>query len=201
MDLRLGFLASHGGSNMQAIFDAVAAGRLDAELRLVISNNSKSQALERARLHGVPWRHLSSAAYPDPDALDQAILGALREHGVNVVVMAGYMKKLGPKTIAAYRNRILNIHPALLPKFGGQGMYGRAVHEAVLAAGEKVTGVTVHLADDRYDHGRILAQRETPVLPGDDPDTLAARVLQTEHRIYWETLQRIAKGEIDLDAE
>ena len=196
--LTLGFLASHGGSNMQAIFDAVREGRLDAELGVVISNNSKATALERARTAGVPWRHLSSVTHPDPDALDQAIRDALQQHGVNLVVMAGYMKKLGPKTLEIYHGKVLNIHPALLPKYGGVGMYGIHVHEAVLAAKDKVSGVTVHLADDMYDHGRILAQREVPVEEDDTPETLAARVLKTEHQLYAETIQKIATGEIRL---
>jgi phosphoribosylglycinamide formyltransferase-1 len=117
---------------------------------------------------------------------------------VDTVILAGYMKKLGPATLGAYRGRILNIHPALLPKHGGQGMYGRRVHEAVLAAGETVTGVTVHVVDEQYDHGPILAQREVTVLPGDTVDSLAARVLAQEHRLYAETLQQISDGRIPL---
>jgi phosphoribosylglycinamide formyltransferase-1 len=110
------------------------------------------------------------------------------------------MKLLGPRTLARYRGRILNIHPALLPKFGGKGLYGKKVHEAVLAAGERVTGVTIHLVDERYDAGPIVAQSEVPVLDGDTVDSLAARVLQREHQLFAETLQKIAVGEIDLDA-
>jgi phosphoribosylglycinamide formyltransferase-1 len=197
--LRLGFLASHGGSNMQAILDSIQAGALDAVPALAISNNSKSTALERARAEGIPWKHLSSATHPDPDDLDRAILAALREQRVNLVILAGYMKKIGAATLGAYANRILNIHPALLPKFGGKGMYGMNVHEAVLAAGETVSGATIHLVDPLYDHGRILARRETPVEPGDTPETLQARVLKAEHRLYSDTIQAIASGEIDLD--
>ena len=198
--LRLGFLASHGGSNMQAIIDACKEGRLQAEPCVVISNNSRSGAMERARREGIPAHHLSSRTHPDPEALDEAILAVLRRHEVEIVCLAGYMKKLGPKTLKAYRNRILNIHPALLPKFGGEGFYGERVHRAVLAAGEKESGPTVHLVDEYYDHGPILAQRRVPVLPDDTPETLAARVLEQEHLIYAETLQRIAAGEIDLDS-
>jgi phosphoribosylglycinamide formyltransferase-1 len=116
------------------------------------------------------------------------------------VILAGYMKLLGPQTLARYRGRILNIHPALLPKFGGKGLYGKKVHEAVLAAGERVTGVTVHLVDERYDSGPILAQSEVPVLEGDTVDSLADRVLVREHELYAETIERIVQGEIDLDA-
>ncbi|MEW6751909.1 MAG: phosphoribosylglycinamide formyltransferase [Candidatus Latescibacterota bacterium] len=197
--LRLGFLASHGGTNMQAIIDACREGRLQAEPRVAISNNSNSGALERARREGITACHLSSATHPDPAALDGAILGALRCHEVEVVCLAGYMRKLGPRTLAAYRNRVLNIHPALLPRFGGKGFYGERVHQAVLAAGETESGPTVHLVDGRYDHGPILAQTRVPVLPEDTVETLAARVLAQEHRIYADTLQRIATGDLDLD--
>jgi phosphoribosylglycinamide formyltransferase-1 len=197
---RLGFLASHGGSNVQAILDAIGAGRLRAEPRVVISNNSQSLALERARRAGVPALHLSSQTHPDPGDLDRAIAGALAAHGVELVILAGYMKKLGPRTLAAYPRRVLNIHPALLPKFGGQGMFGPRVHQAVLAAGERETGATVHLVDAEYDHGPTLAQARVPVLPGDTPESLQARVLEAEHALYAETLQRIALGEIDLDS-
>ncbi len=198
--LRLGFLASHEGSNMQAIVDACKEGRLHAEPVVVISNNSGSGAMDRARREDIPAVHLSGATHPDPSDLDAAITRALEEHGVNLVILAGYMKLLGPQTLARYRGRILNIHPALLPKYGGRGLYGRKVHEAVLAAGDRVTGATIHLVDDRYDAGPILGQSQVPVLEGDDADTLAARVLETEHRLYVGTLQRIVQGEIDLDA-
>jgi phosphoribosylglycinamide formyltransferase-1 len=198
--LVLGLLASHGGSNMQAIIDACKGGRLHAEPAVVISNNSDSMALERARREGISWAHLSRVTHPDPAALDEAILSVLQSHGVNLIVLAGYMKKLGPRTLAHYRGRIVNVHPALLPRYGGVGMYGAHVHRAVLAAGEAETGVTIHLVDEHYDHGRIIAQRRVPVLADDTVDTLAARVLEQEHDLYVETLQRIAAGDIDLDA-
>ena len=197
--LRLGFLTSHGGSNMQAIIDACASGELEAEPRVVISNNSGSQALVRARAKDVPAYHLSSLTHPDPDALDSAICERLLQHEVDVVCLAGYMKKVGPKTLAAFRGRILNIHPALLPKYGGQGMYGMAVHEAVIESGDRVTGVTVHLADESYDRGPILAQREIAVDETDTPETLAQRVLAVEHRLFVETLSKIASGQISLE--
>ena len=198
--LQLGFLASHGGSNLQAILDAIATGTLAAQGRLVICNNSSAKALERARAAGVPGLHLSSATHAEPDALDTAMLEALRGHGVELLVCAGYMRRVGARVLVGYRNRVVNIHPALLPNFGGPGMYGLRVHQAVLAAGERLTGVTVHLVDEHYDHGPILAQATVPVQPGDTPEALQARVLQTEHRLYPDTLRRIALGEIDLDA-
>lgn len=197
--LRLGFLASHNGSNMQAILDACKEGRLSARPAVVISNNSESGALARARQEGIPAFHLSNHTHPGPGALDQAICAALTRHQVEVVCLAGYMKRLGPRTLAAYRGRVLNIHPALLPKFGGEGFYGQAVHQAVLAAGEKESGPTVHLVDEEYDHGPVLAQARVPVLAGDTPETLATRVLAQEHRLYADTLQRIATGEIVLE--
>jgi len=199
MKLRLGFLASHGGSNVQAILDACREGRLDAEPCVVISNNSDAMVLDRAMAARVPAFHLSSHIHPDPARLDEAILEVLEKHRVNLIVLAGYMKKLGPKTLARYRGRVLNMHPALLPKFGGRGMYGHHVHEAVLAAGEKESGATVHIADAEYDEGKILAQNKVPVMAGDTADSLAARVLEVEHHLYAETLQRIATGEIELE--
>jgi phosphoribosylglycinamide formyltransferase-1 len=199
MKLRLGFLASHGGSNVQAILDACREGRLDAEPCVVISNNSDAMVVDRAMAARVPAFHLSAHVHPDPAHLDEAILASLEKHRVNLIVLAGYMKKLGPKTLARYRGRVLNMHPALLPKFGGKGMFGHHVHEAVLAAGEKESGATVHIADAEYDEGRILAQKKVPVMAGDTPDSLAARVLEVEHHLYAETLQRIALGEIKLD--
>jgi phosphoribosylglycinamide formyltransferase 1 len=195
--LHLGFLASHSGSNMQAIIDACREGRLDATPCVVVSNNSESMALERARKAGIPGYHISAVTHPGAEE-DHEILRVLRRHGADTVILAGYMKQVGPETLAAYRGRIVNIHPALLPKFGGRGMYGKRVHEAVLSAKEKVTGVTIHVVDDLYDHGRILAQCEVPVQAADTADSLAERVLREEHRLYAATLQRIAAGEIVL---
>ncbi|MYF18170.1 MAG: phosphoribosylglycinamide formyltransferase [Gemmatimonadetes bacterium] len=196
--MQLGFLASHRGTNLQAILDACKTGRLQARPRVVISNNSDSGALQRARKMGVPAAHLSTYTHPKPGALDEAILAILQAYGVEVVCLAGYMKRLGPRTLAAYRGRVLNIHPSLLPRFGGQGFYGDVVHRTVLAAGERETGATVHLVDEEYDHGQVLDQVQVPVAPGDSVETLSARVLQQEHRLYVQTLQRIAAGEIEL---
>ncbi len=197
---RLGFLASGRGSNLQAIIDACATGRIAARPVLVISNNRAAGALERAAAAGLATLHLSSATHPGPGALDAAIRDALAAHGVELVVLAGYMKKLGPLTVAAYAGRIVNIHPGLLPKYGGQGMYGMHVHEAVLAAGDRESGATVHLVDGEYDRGPILAQAHVPVLPGDTPETLAGRVLGVEHALYVATLARIADGRLSLPA-
>ena len=195
--MKLGILASHEGTTMQAVLDAVAAGTLAADVAVVISNNSDSGALRRARAAGVPAVRLSSVTHPDPEALDRAILEALTGAGVEVVLLAGYMKKLGARVLRAYRGRILNTHPALLPRFGGQGMYGNRVHEAVLAAGESETGVSVHLVDAEYDTGPVLAQCRVPVLPGDSVETLAARVQASERTFLVETLAEIAARPLD----
>ena len=200
-ELRLGMLSSHGGSNLQAIIDACKEGRLSARVCVVISNNSSSMALERARREGIPSFHISGKTHPKFDDLDLAILNALQEHGVNLVVLTGYMKNLGPRTRSTYRNRALNTHPALLPKFGGKGMFGRIVHEAVLSSGEKMTGVTIHLIDERYDHGPIIAQRRLPILENDTVDSLSERVQRSEHEFLVETLTKISRGEVDLDRQ
>ncbi|MGQ9818336.1 MAG: phosphoribosylglycinamide formyltransferase [Candidatus Kapaibacteriales bacterium] len=196
--LNLGFLASHSGSNVQAIIDAIKQGQLDARPCVVISNNSNAYVLERARNEVIPFYHISSKHYPDEQVLDQKILETLLRHNVDTVVLAGYMKKVGSKVLSHFRNRVLNIHPALLPKYGGKGMYGKFVHEAVIKAREKESGCTVHLVDEYYDHGRILGQIKVPVFSNDTPETLAKRVLEEEHRLYPMILQKIANGEIVL---
>ncbi|MBN1640797.1 MAG: phosphoribosylglycinamide formyltransferase [Anaerolineae bacterium] len=196
--MKLGFLASGRGSNMQAVIDACASGQLPAKPCVVISNNSGSGAIVRAQRAVIPWAHLSSVTHPDPDALDRAMCDTLYEHGAELVVLAGYMKRVGPRTLDAYAGRVINIHPALLPRFGGAGMYGARVHASVLAAGARETGVTIHVVDAEYDHGTILAQRRVPVLEGDEPETLAQRVLVQEHALLVETIGRIARGEIAL---
>ena len=198
--MKIGFLASHGGSNMQAILDACASGSIEAEPRLLICNNPGATVIERAAASGLPCVVLNAKTHPDFLELDAAILAALKSAGVELVVLAGYMKKIGPQVLSGYRNRILNIHPALLPKFGGQGMFGMNVHRAVLEAGESESGATVHLIDAIYDEGPILAQARVPVLPGDTPETLQGRVLETEHQLYPATLAKIAKGQLRLPA-
>lgn len=197
--MNIGFLASHGGSNMQAIIDAAKKGSLQASPVVVISNNSDSTALERARKEGIPGFYLSGKTHPDPDSLDQAVLDTLIAHNVDIVALAGYMKKLGPKTLSHFKGRILNIHPALLPRHGGKGMYGIHVHESVIASRETESGVTIHLVTREYDRGPIIAQVHVPVEPDDTPEVLAARVLKEEHKLYPATLQRIVTGEISLD--
>jgi phosphoribosylglycinamide formyltransferase-1 len=197
--LRVGILASHGGTNAQAIIDNAASGAIDAEVAVVISNNAHARVLVRAAEAGVPTEIVNAVRYPGEGEEDCALVDVLRRHGVELVALAGYMKKLGPAVLGAYRNRIVNIHPALLPRHGGKGKYGIHVHESVIAAGDTETGVTVHVVDEKYDHGRILLQVKVPVMPDDTPETLQERVLGVEHYYYSECIDRIARGEIQLD--
>lgn len=197
--MRIGILASHGGSNLQAVVDATKSGLIPAEVVVVISNNPGSGALARAAAEGIPFHYLSGRTHSDPHDLDGAIAGVLSEAGVDLVLLAGYMKKVGPRTLGRFPRRILNIHPSLLPRYGGAGMYGMRVHESVLESGDPATGVTVHLVDDEYDRGPIVSQRRVPVHAGEDAQALAARVLAQEHALYVDTVGRIVAGELDLD--
>ena len=196
--LNLVALASGGGTNLQAIIDNMEAGKLSAQIRAVISNNSKSGALERARNHNISAIHLSHKQFATPEEFDQKLLSILKENETDLVILAGYMKMLSPVVIRAYKNKILNIHPALLPAFGGKGMYGIHVHEAVIDSGVKVTGVTVHLVDEIYDHGAIIVQKCVPVLSDDTPETLQQRVLPHEHQLYSEAIQLFAEGKVEI---
>ena len=192
--LRIAALGSSRGSNFKAILNAIQERKIPAaRICLVISNNSSAGILEIARANSLPAIHLSQKQYPSEELFVDALLTLLREHDVNLIILAGYMKRIHPRVINAYKDRILNIHPALLPKFGGKGMYGHHVHEAVIHAGEKVTGATVHFVDEVYDHGSILLQRSIPVEPEDTAETLAAKVLKIEHQLYPEALRLIAE--------
>jgi len=195
---RIGILASHGGSNFQAIFDRCVSGEIPARVGVVISNNSKSGAVARAKKQSLPWAHLSSYTHPEPGALDGAILACLEEYETDLVVLAGYMRKLGHATLAAYSGRIINIHPALLPAFGGQGMYGETVHRAVLESGARVSGATVHLVDEHYDSGPIIAQEVVRVHEDDTVEALAARVLRVEHTLYPAVVRLFAEGRVTV---
>jgi phosphoribosylglycinamide formyltransferase 1 len=192
--MNLAVLASHEGTTLQAVLDACAAGRIGARVVLVVSNNAQSGALRRARTAGVEALYLSSSTHPDAEALDRAICAALVDHRADVVLLAGYMKRLGPITRQAFAGRVLNTHPALLPRFGGQGMYGARVHSAVLAAGERLSGASIHLVEEGYDTGPILAQVTVPVEPGDTDATLAARVQQAERELLVQVLAELASG-------
>ena len=175
MTMRLAVAISGRGSNLAALLAALP-DRAPAEVALVLSNRAAA-GLELARERGIP-----ALVLEDP-ADGREWLAALAVHRVDLIVLAGYLKLVPPEVVERYRGRIINIHPALLPAFGGPGMYGRRVHEAVLASGAAASGATVHLVDEVYDRGRVLAQARVPVLPGDTADSLAARVLEIEHRL------------------
>jgi len=188
------------GSNFKAVLDAMADGGIPlARISLVISNNATAGILDIARSGNIPALHISQKKFETEEAFVAALLETLRSHGTDLVVLAGYMKRLPPPVVHAYRNRIINIHPALLPRFGGHGMYGLHVHAAVLAAQETVSGATVHLVDEEYDRGPTLLQRTVPVLPDDTPETLAARVLLVEHRLLPEAVRLFSEGRVDIN--
>lgn len=198
MKLKIGILASHGGSNMQAIIDSCKKNQIIGDVSVVICNNSNAGAVEKAKKAEIPVYHLSGSNYPTDNELDEAILIVLGKYKVNIVVLAGYMKKLGPMVLKEYKNKILNIHPALLPKHGGKGMHGINVHKSVIASGDKKSGATVHLVNENYDEGGILSQVVVNVSENETPKSLADKVLVQEHRLYPITLEKISKGEIDL---
>jgi formyltetrahydrofolate-dependent phosphoribosylglycinamide formyltransferase len=193
--LHIAVFGSGSGTNFEAIHAAIQQGKIPhTTIRVVLSNNPAAGILERARKRGIPAVHLSPKQFAHEREFNDVLLATLREHDVNFIVLAGYMKRVPPRIISAYRERIVNIHPALLPKFGGQGMYGMHVHEAVIAAGERFTGATVHIVDEEYDRGPILLQKRVAVADSDTPASLAAKVLSVEHELYPEALKMIAEG-------
>ncbi|PYE53309.1 phosphoribosylglycinamide formyltransferase [Deinococcus yavapaiensis] len=190
--MNLAFLASHGGSGMRAVVRACREGRLNATPTLVISNNSHSPALAFAREAGLRALHLSTVTHPHD--LDETMCEAIRAADNDLVVLSGYMRPVGPRVLRAFEGRILNVHPSLLPKFGGRGMYGDRVHEAVLKAGETESGATVHLVDGGYDTGEVLARAPVPVEPDDTVETLRARVQAAEQTLLVSVLARLARA-------
>ena len=185
---RIAILASHDGSLMQAVIDACQSSRLTARVNVVISNNSDSGAIKRAEAAGIPTAHMSGRTHPEAAELDCAMANLLQDERTNLVVLAGYMKRLGPVTLEEFAGHIVNTHPALLPKYGGQGFYGRRVHEAVLASGDGESGATVHVVEGDYDSGPIIAQRKVRVYPDDTAERLEARVKDCERELLVDTL-------------
>jgi formyltetrahydrofolate-dependent phosphoribosylglycinamide formyltransferase len=196
--MNIAVFASGRGSNLQAILDAVAEGRLPARVSLVVSNNSSAGALDIARSQHIPAIHLSQKFCGSEDAYVEQLLALLTRHSVELIALAGYMKKIPKQVVERYRNRILNIHPALLPSFGGPGMYGHHVHEAVIASGAATSGATVHLVDEEYDRGPIVMQKTVAVTTADTPETLAAKVLAVEHELYPQALAAFAQNRITI---
>lgn len=198
--LRIAFMASHGGSAMRAVAESCQSGGIDGKPLLVISNNPAPVAFERARDLGIASHHMSLKTHPEDGALDRSICDLLVANAIDLIVLSGYMRKIGPKTLKTFHNRILNVHPALLPNYGGKGFYGSRVHQAVLAAGDKESGATIHLIDGEYDTGPIIVQGRVPVHKDDTVEILAARVASVETTLFIEALQLIQAGEINLDA-
>ena len=192
-------LCSGGGTNLQALIDAVEAGTIDGQIVLVLANASKAYALERARQHGIPAEFVSKKQAGSDEAFNDVILDKLRAAGAELVVLAGYLPIVGRQIVRAYEHRIINIHPALIPAFCGPGMYGHHVHEAVLAYGAKISGATTHFVDEQVDHGGVILPRSVPVLEGDTPETLAARVLTVEHEILPESVRLFCAGKLGVD--
>ena len=191
---RISVLVSGNGSNLQCIIDAVEDGRIaNSKIVGVISSSENAYALERARQHEIPAAAVTKYEYADMRDRMDAILKILDGEHPDLIVLAGYLSILPAKVVEKYRGKIINIHPALLPKFGGKDFYGIHVHEAVLAAGEKESGATVHYVDEGVDTGQIILQEKVPVLPGDDPQTLRERVLEIEHKILPEAIAMIEK--------
>ena len=189
---KIGVMASGGGSNFKAIIERIGEGDLEAQCKFLITNNGTCGAVEHAKEYGIPVYHISGKTHPEQAAYEAALLDVLDKYDVDLLILAGYMKALPVCIVRRMENRILNIHPSLLPKYGGKGFWGIHVHEAVIAAHEKESGPTVHLVSEEIDQGKILAQVKVPVLEGDTPEVLAARVLEQEHDLYWKTIRRYA---------
>ncbi|MDR1474406.1 MAG: phosphoribosylglycinamide formyltransferase [Endomicrobium sp.] len=193
--IRIAILASDGGTNMQAIVNACKTGILKdlAEVILTVSNNASAFVLERAKKENIKSVCIERTNFKDEKFFNKKILTELKNAKTDIVCLAGYIRILGQDIVDEYRDRILNIHPALLPKFGGKGMYGHFVHEAVVKAGETKSGATVHFANEEYDSGKIIMQEEIKVFKTDTPEDVAKRVLKVEHQIYPQAIKKIIK--------
>ena len=190
--LQIAVLASHQGTNFQAIVNACQQGKVQANVALLICNNSGAPVMAKARESGVPTAHLSSLTHPSPSVLDESMSKHLADKNVELVVLAGYMKRLGPCVLKGYRDRIINVHPSLLPRHGGSGFYGSRVHKAVIESGDRETGATVHLVNEDYDMGKALLQEKITVNDNDSPDSLAKRLHPIEHKLLIEVIQQFA---------
>ena len=187
--MKIAVFASGNGTDLQAIIDGCQAGLINAEVGVVISNNQEAYALVRAKANGIPHYHLDSKDFINQADFDNELIKVLENHQIDLIFLAGYLKKISHKLIETYL--IYNIHPALLPKYGGKGMYGINIHQAVIAAGEAMTGITIHQVSAEYDRGQIIAQTEVPVQADDTPETLQGRVLEREHTFIVEILSKI----------
>ena len=190
----IGVLISGSGTNLQAIIDAVEANELDARIEIVLSNRADAYGLIRAKKHGIPTEVLDHKQFPNREAFDQAVVDHLRAHGVELVILAGFMRLLSPVFVTAYSNRIMNIHPALLPAFPGLNVQRKAVEHGV-----RFSGCTVHFVNEECDEGPIIIQAVVPVFPDDTEQSLAARILKQEHRIYPRAIQLYSEGRLRVE--
>jgi len=197
--LNVAVFASGRGSNFRAILDNIDRGEIKARISIIISNRSDAGIFNIAQDRNIPYRHINPSDYTTEKDYCSEVLSLLDECSVGLIVLAGYLKKIPSEIITQYRNRIMNIHPALLPAFGGQGMYGMKVHQAVVEYGAKVTGVTVHFVDEEYDHGPIILQEPIGVDDDDTPELLAEKVLSVEHRVYSRAIKLFAEDRLSID--
>ena len=199
--LKIGVLVSGGGTNLQAIIDSIEAGYIkNARIEVVVASKAGVYALERAAKHGIYCAVISKKSYETEDKFYDALIGTLEEHNVDLVVLAGFMTVLGGRFIKHYENKIINIHPALIPSFCGDGFYGLKVHEAALKKGVKITGATVHFVNEETDAGPIILQKAVEVLDDDTPETLQKRVMeQAEWKIFPEAIRLISEGKISVE--
>ena len=195
----IGVFISGGGSNLQVIIDAIENGDIDARINLVISGNNRAYGIERAKKHAIPCIVIQKKKYPNENLFIQSILKNLKEYEIDMVVLAGYLNILPKKIVEEYRNKIINIHPSLIPAFCGDGFYGSRVHQAVLDYGVKITGATVHFVDEGTDTGPIILQRPIEVMPGDNAETLAERVLKAEHSLLPKALKLLVDDRLVVE--
>ena len=197
--MNIAVFSSHNGSDLQAIIDGCKSNKINANVSLVISNNKDSMALKRAKHENIPYFHISNSLFENEDELEEKTLETLKAYNIDIIFLAGYMKLLPKSILDSYKNRVFNIHPSLLPKYGGKGMFGINVHKAVIDNKEKETGITIHLVNSKYDEGKIIAQTKVNVLKNDTAESLAARVLDHEHTFLVEVISNIISKELILD--
>jgi formyltetrahydrofolate-dependent phosphoribosylglycinamide formyltransferase len=195
-DLRVAVLLSGAGTSLESLFERIDAGEVPARVAVVIASKRDAPGLERARRRGVPSVAIPRREHADVEGFNDALHAELARHHVDLVLLLGFLSPFLPRGFAG---RVINVHPALIPAFSGRGFYGHRVHEAVLESGVKVSGATVHFADDQYDHGPIILQEAVPVLDDDTPDTLAARVQAAERRLVPEAIRRFASGRLVIE--
>lgn len=197
--MRCAVFASGGGTNFQSLLDRKNNGDLHVDICVLIVNNSTAGAVDRAQRYGIPVIHCAPSHFSSEEAYLSSLQEVLKKYRVELVILAGYMKKLPQQIVAKYRERIVNIHPGLLPAFGGKGMFGTNVHRAVLEYGAKISGVTVHFVDEEYDRGPIILQQAVPVLDDDTVETLAERVLAAEHACFWRAIEAVGRGTLHVE--